>query len=231
MPTPIEFLETAFREFEETDRPFVTVSYAQSLDGSLTRRRGEPTRLSGDEAMRLTHALRAWHDGILVGAGTVAADDPQLTVRLVAGESPRPVVLDTELNVSLSARVFGNSSGAMVICGPVTESRRDEFRHRGVEVYPVGRAAGGVDLREALAAVRGAGITRMMVEGGARVIASFLLDRLVDAAVITLAPVLLGGLRAEGHGVEGGMPRLVNASMEGLGNDWVAWGRLMYDGD
>ena len=73
-------------------RPLVTLSYAQSLDGCISLRPGIPTALSGPEAMRLTHRLRAAHDAILVGIGTILADDPRLTVRLVEGRNPQPVV-------------------------------------------------------------------------------------------------------------------------------------------
>src|SRR6185295_16924415 len=71
-------------------RPFVTLAYAQSLDGSITIARGQRYKLSGPEAMRFTHALRAAHDAILVGVGTVLADDPELDVRLIDGPNPQP---------------------------------------------------------------------------------------------------------------------------------------------
>ena len=87
-------------------RPFVTVSYAQSVDGSIAGRNRLPIRLSGPAAMRLTHRLRAVHDAILVGIETVLADDPRLTVRLVAGPNPRPIVLDTQLRTPPGCRHF-----------------------------------------------------------------------------------------------------------------------------
>src|SRR5512142_1687762 len=93
----------------ELGRPLVTLSYAQSLDGCLTVERGRPTPLSGREALRLTHRLRAAHQGILVGVGTVLADDPQLNVRLVEGRSPRPLVLDTNLRLPLEAGLLQRS--------------------------------------------------------------------------------------------------------------------------
>src|SRR4029079_19395558 len=89
-----------------TDRPFVTLAYAQSVAGSIALEPGRPFALSGPESMRLTHALRAAHDGILIGIGTLLSDDPRLTVRLVQGKSPQPVVVDSQLRTPLQARLF-----------------------------------------------------------------------------------------------------------------------------
>src|SRR5690606_10285843 len=86
-------------------RPFVTLSYAQSLDGSIAIRSGEPLVLSGPESLCFTHHLRSIHDGILVGIGTVLSDDPQLTVRHCEGESPQPIVLDSQLRIPSTARL------------------------------------------------------------------------------------------------------------------------------
>lgn len=231
MSTPIEFLSKLVTQSHKLERPFVTLSYAQSLDGSLTRRRGAPTRLSGDLAMRMTHALRAWHDGILVGSGTVKADDPQLTVRLAEGDSPRPVVLDTRLSTPATARVIAHPKAPIFICGPVQGLAREALTARGAEVIGVSLDEEGVNLRESLSVLKEQGIDRLMVEGGARVIASFLTLGLADAAVITLAPVLMGGVRAEGHGLIGPMPMLENAQMKRVGSDWVVWGRLHFNGE
>lgn len=92
------------------DRPFVTLSYAQSLDGSIALGDGRPLALSSPPSLFRTHALRARHDGLLVGVGTILTDDPRLTVRHAAGPNPRPVILDTQLRTPLPARVFANPS-------------------------------------------------------------------------------------------------------------------------
>ena len=87
-----------------SDRPFITLSYAQSWDGSITTRSGETLCFSGPEATRLTHQLRSLHDGIWVGIGTVLSDDPQLTVREWEGDNPQPIVLDSQLRTPASAK-------------------------------------------------------------------------------------------------------------------------------
>ena len=104
-------LNRLLSSFDHPERPFVTVSYAQSIDGSIATRRRRPLPISGPGAMRMTHGLRALHDGILVGIETVLADDPQLSVRLVEGPHPQPVVLDTRLRTPLEARLLKGGNG------------------------------------------------------------------------------------------------------------------------
>jgi hypothetical protein len=95
MDTLLQDLAQARARKRLRGRPFVTLSYAQSVDGSIAIARGLRSALSGPESLRFTHALRAGHDGILVGVGTVLADDPELRVRLVDGRDPQPVIVDS----------------------------------------------------------------------------------------------------------------------------------------
>lgn len=127
-------------------RPAVTLAYAQSLDGCIAAARGAPTRLSGAESMRLTHELRALHEAILVGVGTVLADDPQLSTRLASGPSPRPIVLDSRLRTPLSARLLrrpdGAPRGAIIVCSAAQagSERAAALRAAGALVLPVAPA-------------------------------------------------------------------------------------------
>ena len=91
---------------EEQGVPYVTLTYAQSLDGSIAATPGRPLSISGPVSMTLTHALRAAHDAILVGIGTILADNPQLTVRYLKGKDPQPVIVDSRLRCPLDARVL-----------------------------------------------------------------------------------------------------------------------------
>src|SRR5512143_1701471 len=100
------WLAQADRQPSEKGRPLVSLCYAQSLDGCIAAERGRPTQLSGPETKQITHRLRALHDGILVGIGTVLADDPHLTVRHARGENPQPVVLDSRLRTPVEARLI-----------------------------------------------------------------------------------------------------------------------------
>ena len=179
-------------------RPRVTVSYAQSLDGSIAARPGEPLRLSGSRALGLTHRLRAGHDAILVGIGTVLADDPRLNVRLAAGRSPTPVVLDSRLRLPLGARLLRGGEGPeraplVAATGDAPANAAARLRERGVSVLRFRAREGRVPLRPLMRALFRRGVRRLLVEGGGRVLTSLFTERLADWLVITVAPRLVGG--------------------------------------
>jgi 3,4-dihydroxy 2-butanone 4-phosphate synthase/GTP cyclohydrolase II len=228
MDRPIEFLRRAAGEHSSRERPFVTLSYAQSLDGSLSRRRGEATALSSEQSLRLTHALRAEHDAILVGRGTVESDDPQLTVRLAAGPSPRPVILDSRLNCPADRRVFQHPKGPWLVTGNELEEERARAMEEagGTVLRAALDADGRVSLGAALARLAERGVGRLMVEGGARVISSFVRQRAADILVLTIAPLWLGGLRAVEEPTGAHAPRLEEMQVERYGQDLVVWGRI-----
>jgi riboflavin-specific deaminase-like protein len=213
----------------KTGRPLVTLSYAQSLDGSIAARRGEPLRLSGPEAMALTHHLRAAHDGILVGIGTVLADDPRLSVRLAEGRDPQPVVLDSHLRLPVDARLLGGSRPPWIAALPGADPQKQaQLEKRGVQVLSLPAAEDGyISLVSLLGCLAGLGINSLMVEGGARVIASFLTQGLVDRLVLTVAPVIVGGLRAvDLETAFPHPPRLKAPRYECLGEDLIVWGKI-----
>jgi 3,4-dihydroxy 2-butanone 4-phosphate synthase/GTP cyclohydrolase II len=214
------------------DRPFVTVSYAQSLDGSIARRDGRPLTLSSPPSLFRTHALRARHDGLLVGVGTVLADDPQLTVRHAAGPDPQPVILDTHLRTPLPARVLSNPRRPWFLAGsPVAAARRAPLVAAGAQVLDTVRTPEDlIDLPAALSLLAGRGLRSLMVEGGSRVLHSFLAARLVDWVVITLAPTFAAGKPAlsavEGPSVPGELPGIRLLGWEPSGPDLILWGEL-----
>jgi len=194
-------------------RPAVTLSYAQSLDGSITTRRGQPLAISGPQSMAFTHRLRADHDAILIGIGTLLADDPRLTVRLVDGPQPQPIIVDSRLRFPLKARL--TAEGARIFRLPVDEEGGN----------------GRIHLPSLLATLHQLGIRSLMVEGGARIITSFLAERLVDRLIVTVAPMLVGGLNAVGnlgHLNGHGFPRLRNPHTQWLGQDMVLSGNVIW---
>jgi GTP cyclohydrolase II len=216
-------------------RPLVTISYAQSLDGSITTRRGVPLSLSGRESLKLWHRLRVYHDAILVGIGTVLTDDPQLNVRLVKGSDPQPVILDTKLRFPLEALALNSSRPPWIITTHKTDIKKQKrLESRGARVIRLKAARNGwIDLPSLLGFLAQEEIDSVMVEGGARVITSFLKARLADYFVITIAPFFVGGV----HAVEELLHRTKNDKtmrpdrvriMEGnwYGRDLVLWGAL-----
>lgn len=180
-------------------RPFITLSYAQSLDGSITARRGQPMALSGPQSMALCHQLRAQHDAILVGINTVLADDPRLTVRLASGKNPQPIILDSHLRFPLTANLSRHPDHQPWIATTTDANapRWQELAASGAQLLTMpADGRGRVDLPALLAQLAARGVQSVMVEGGARVITSFLDLHLVDRVVVTIAPMLVGGLHA-----------------------------------
>ncbi len=179
-------------------RPIVTLTYAQSLDGSLTHQRGQTMALSGFDSLVMTHHLRAFNQAILVGIGTVLADDPLLTTRHGGGRSPQPVVLDTALRCPPDSRLMQASPLPWIFCGPAPpQPEKNELVRRGARALPLPPSPhGGLDLAALLQTLDDLGVHSLMVEGGARVITSFLSAGLVDLMIVTIAPLLVGGLRA-----------------------------------
>ncbi len=194
----------AERHFEATGRPFVTLSYAQSLDGSIAAKSGQQLQISGDKSLTYTHRLRSIHDAILVGIGTVLADDPRLTVRRTTGNHPRPVVLDSRLRTPRGAALL-DSTGPTPIIATSSEAlspeRREELTAAGVHLLtlPCNGSEDHLDLEVLLDQLGDRGVKSIMVEGGAEVITSFLRERLVNHLIITVAPMLVGGVSALGN--------------------------------
>ncbi len=227
--------QRAHHHYTKTKQPFVTVSYAQSFDGCIAACSGQPLRLSSPESMRLTHALRASHDAILIGIGTVLADDPRLTVRLVEGHDPQPIVLDSQLRLPINARLLDHPKPVYVAttATPDAQDRRHALEQRGIKVLQLPMdASGRVDLPALLQRLGEMGIQSVMVEGGAQTITSFLTAPLAHYAVVTIAPVFVGGLHAIGQQVNNHaaplLPQLENLSHTSVGKDLVVWAELSW---
>jgi diaminohydroxyphosphoribosylaminopyrimidine deaminase/5-amino-6-(5-phosphoribosylamino)uracil reductase len=224
-----------FAKHIETGLPFVTLKAAVTLDGKIATRTGDSKWITGEEARTETHRMRDESDAILVGVGTVLADDPALTVRHVKGQDPVRVVLDADLRTPPSAAVLapGAGSGAETLifhAHDADNARRRALSGPGVELIPVSRHARGVDLKEALKVLGERGVVRLLVEGGSHVHGTFLDLGLANRAAIFIAPRILGdadaipfaaGARVES--IERAW-RLVRTRVQVFGSDWLVSG-------
>jgi len=164
---------------------------------------GSSRWISSPESLRFTHALRAKHDAIMVGAGTACKDNPRLTVRLVPGKNPLRVVVDSTLRTPLTAAVLANGAATgtvLAVTKRAPAERCDEARSMGATVLRLPTdVQGRVDLNALLSELHALGVGSVMVEGGATLITSFLCERLVDRLAVCIAPKILGsGIEAVG---------------------------------
>jgi len=180
----------------ERGRPFVILKLAATLDGRIATASGESRWITGPAARAAVHRLRSRTDAIMVGSGTVLADDPELTARRGARVLHRPVrvVLDPALRVPPGARVYmGGSGQSWVLCERMAPAaRRRRLESAGVELIDVPRAGRHLDLKRALARLAERGLTSVLVEGGGELAASLLRASLVDELHWFIAPRLLG---------------------------------------
>ncbi|MEI7768967.1 MAG: RibD family protein [Chloroflexales bacterium] len=217
-------------------RPRITLAYAQTLDGRSATASGSSQWISGPESLRFAHALRAGHDAIMVGVGTVLADDPRLTVRLTPGRDPLRVVADSALRTPASAAVLRDGATAGTILAHTLAApavRRAALLAAGATLLELPEAAGGgVDLPALLAALADRGVGSLMVEGGARLVTALLRARLADRLAVTVAPKILGaGTDAVGDlGIArlGDAYALADVRVTPYGPDLVIEGRLIY---
>jgi 3,4-dihydroxy 2-butanone 4-phosphate synthase/GTP cyclohydrolase II len=211
-------------------RPFITISYAQSLDGSIATAGRQQMQLSGPESMRLTHQLRAYSQSILVGIGTVLADNPSLTVRLVEGKNPQPIILDTRLRTPPDADLVQRSdlSTWIVNGNHDPNDRNDTSKQKGITLIGCKRNDDGlIDLLALMDILARRQVNSIMVEGGARVITSFVKLKLADLFVITVSPKLVGGLPViDARSFKTGSSlKLSDVHYQRHGADLVVWAR------
>ncbi len=223
-----------FRVWTTEGRPFVLAKWAATLDGKTATGSGESRWITGAEARRRALLLREEYDAVLVGAGTVLADDPMLTRRLGrSGRRPhRRIVVDGQLRVPASARLFRDPEGALVVTAlPGDHPRARRLEAQGVAVWSVPGGQGRVSLARLLARLAREEVSSLLVEGGAETLWGFFRAGLVDRVAVFTAPKIFGGRTAPG-GVGGkgfalarGV-RIVDVEHERAGRDWLVTGRV-----
>lgn len=231
-------LNEAFLVSTALRRPFVHVKWAASLDGRIAASTGASRWITGEEARREAMLLREECDAVLVGAGTVLADEPRLTRRLGLNSSIIPhrrIILDGRLRVPAAARVFEPGPGEAWLVTARTEGDPDlaPFRERGVRVLSVPTLPGPNGLLALLAALSELEVRSLLVEGGGETAWGFVAAGLVDRVTAFIAPALLGGRGAPGSLGGAGfsdlsdLPRLAAVETRFAGRDLVVSGRLL----
>ncbi|KAM0793029.1 hypothetical protein ACM66B_000520 [Microbotryomycetes sp. NB124-2] len=218
---------------------FVTLTYAQSLDGKISGRDGQQLQLSCPESMRVTHALRRIHSSIMVGVGTVLNDDPQLSARLPEmlpiDQQPQPVVLDSRLRTPLRSKLVQNSQrGTMprpiLICSDRQQDQTFEDAKTRLETFGAvvqrwqETEKGQIDLASLLNdasssswSVLGSSV---MIEGGAKMISNVLAQGLANLVIVTVSPNIVGdGVSAYKQGVK--YPDMQFVASKQFGTDTV----------
>lgn len=219
-----------FLHYIRTRRPFVHLKLATSLDGRIATRAGDARWITGPEARTYAHRLRRRHAAVLVGIGTVLADDPELSVRHVPGRQPTPVVLDARGRLPVGARLLAGGRRPIVAVHGLPVARKRELESAGCRVWELPSGSDRIDLPLLLARLGDEGADSVLIEGGGETAASFLEARLVDRVTFLVAPLVIGGRRAVASVGGEGPERLAQATaLRDVTTTWVG-PDLVYSG-
>ena len=227
-------LNEAYFKFITTGAPFVTAKFAASLDGKIATRSGESRWITGDVARRRAHKLRAISDAVMVGIGTVLADDPQLTARNQRGRplprQPLRVIVDSRSRTPASAKLFLEPGPVLLAAACIPGQPGRTLKPEQAEIVQLPAEDGSVDLKALLAHLGRREVASLLVEGGG-VLLGALFDRgLVDKVVAFIAPVIIGGVSATpavgglGSATLAEALRLHDVKVERLGEDLMVVG-------
>jgi len=202
MERECRLLNEPFIKHVTTGRPLVVLKSAMTLDGKTATHCGDSRWVTGEPSRRMVHRLRAKVDGVMVGVGTLLADDPELTVRLVKGRSPLRIVVDSELRTPLTARLLAARGGGVLLATVSTDAAKiAALTAAGAEVVVCSQRDGRVDLLDMLERLAARGVQSILLEGGETLAGEMLRLGLIDKFLFFFAPKLVGG---EGKGLFAG---------------------------
>ncbi len=227
-------LNEAYFKYIRTKRPFVTAKCATSLDGKIATRSGDSRWISSPEARNWAHRLRGQSDAVMVGIGTIIADDSLLTARdkenKPLGKQPIRIVVDSGLKIPLSAKLFTDNNSIIIATSSNSEKKMTDLRDLGVEVISLPGAGGLVDLSALLDFLGRREITSVLIEGGSELLGSFFDEGLADKVAFCVSPVIIGGktaipsVGARGANKLSEAYRLQDVSFETAGQDFIVTG-------
>ena len=191
-------LNEVFIKYIRTKHPFVIVKCAATLDGRIATRTGDSKWVSGAASRAFVHGLRHAVDAIMVGVGTVNADNPSLTTRIdgLKGKDPLRFIIDTRLSISEDARVLNLTSDAetTIVVGPLaSDEKKERLVQKGARILTVPLLGDHIDLKALTIALAEKGVTSILVEGGGGLIGAALRTGIVDKIHFFYAPKILGG--------------------------------------
>ncbi len=188
-------LNEPFIKHIATGMPFVTLKCAMTLDGMIATAAGDSRWVTGAAARRYVHRLRSQMDAIMVGAGTILADDPQLTARVPGGRDPIRVIVDSHLRLPLTARVINQRSTAPTLIATLdgTTAQAAALRKQGIELLICEELDNRLDLVDICRQLGRRGVQSLLLEGGATLAGEMLRCGLIDKVIFFYAPVLIGG--------------------------------------
>lgn len=203
LDTECRQLNEHYFKFIKTGIPYVTVKYAQTLDGRIATKTGDSQWISSEASRKYVHVLRSTNDCVMVGEGTVATDNPQLTVRHVNGKNPLRIIVDSKLRIPIKSSVLTDDNSHLTIIATTSNAPSGKvtaIKKLGVEVLIVKKERNGrVSLSSLLKKLGEREIMSVLVEGGAEIVTSLLKANLVDKMIIPISPKIIGkGLEAIG---------------------------------
>lgn len=231
-----ERMNEKFNKFITTRKPFVTLKTAMTLDGKIAAKTGDSRYVSGPAAREQVHTLRHQHMGIMVGAQTALADDPELTTRLsVPAVHPARIIVDSKLRLPVTSRLFHNQDVPVIILTVkgAEEKRRAALEAAGAQVLACGDGE-QVDLEIAMTKLGELEIGSILLEGGGKLNGAMLERGLIDKIMLFIAPKIIGGDAAPEAFSFGGFERMSEAiglsgvTMEQVGDDYCLTGYPTY---
>jgi len=218
-----------YYKFITSGKPYVTLKFAQSVDGRIAASTGHSSWISADKSLKYAHKLRVINDAILIGTGTLNSDDSKLTVRLVKGRNPIRIVLTHDGEIDFTKSLFNDGAAPTYIAGP---SRTKLNLKNKAEYIKVRKIKNGIDINDLLNKLGNMGIMRLLVEGGSKVLTSFLNQKCVDRIEICITPKIIGsGINSLGDlGVKSVDKSLIltNEKWKKLGPDMILSGEPVW---
>lgn len=195
-------LNRVFTKYITTGLPFVTLKIAQTIDGRIATKSGHSQWITSQKARTEGHRLRSEVDAVIIGSGTACADDPQLTVRHIRGRNPFRIVMDNDLQISLTSKLLTDAFVHKTIIATTShdEQKMNQIQKSGAQIWLISSDNNGyVSITSLLKKLAKQGISSVLVEGGSKIYTSFLKEKMVDRIFIAIAPKILGeGIQSVG---------------------------------